>query len=43
MWKYNFQNNEIYEGWTVQIFRSVAGFKLFLRKMDFRKKKNIAT
>ena len=33
MWKYNFQNNEKYEGWTAQIFGSVAGFKLFLRKM----------
>ena len=35
MWKYCFQNNRIYEGWSVQIFGSIGGFKLFLNEMGF--------
>ena len=34
-WKYCFQNNKIYEGWSVQIFGSIEGFKLFLNEMGF--------
>ena len=37
MWKYSFQNKKIYEGWSVQIFRSIGGFKLFLNEMGFRR------
>ena len=36
MWKYCFQNKKIYEGWIVQIFGSIVGFKLFLNEMGFR-------
>ena len=35
IWQYCFQNNEIYEGWAVQIFGSIGGFKLFLNEMGF--------
>ena len=41
MWKYCFQNNKIYEGWSVQIFGSIGGFKLFLNEMGFKQKLKI--
>ena len=40
-WKYCFQNNKIYEGWSVQIFGSIEGFKLFLNEMGFSRSRQI--